>query len=487
MKNAVRSANHARPARCPARPIRRSNIHRSACRFRWLLYLAAVCHATLGSLASAPQFRGLWVDAFGPGFFNAAQVKKLAADCRQYNFNAVIVEMRRRGDAFYYSNCDPRTTIINTNFDALAEIIEQCHTGTPRIQVHCWVVSHFIWAWEKPPSQPHHVFNRHPEYLTKDSIGQTLIGKGYFLDPGNPDANLTIYNMARDIVSRYDIDGFHWDYCRYPSRDSGYNETAIRRFNQEFGSRGQPLPNDPRFSEWRRRQVTDFLRWVNADLWEIRPDLAISISVFANLHDSCGYRFADWPAWNREGIVDLCVPMDFSPDNPRVFNPRVDQALKHQGIRHLYLGQAAYMNPKENTLAQLNYARDQGFPGTVLYSYRNPSGPAANRDQVFSFLKEHFQPTWVSTPALPWKQTQGIIKGTVTRSGTAAPAYNALVTLGSNPRHPQRTGPHGKFAFLALDPGAYSISAEALGSAAVLTNVHVTAGKVATADLVLAP
>ena len=71
--------------------------------------------------AFTSEFRGLWVDAFGPGFFNAGQVKKLAADCRKYNFNAVVVEMRRRGDAFYHSNYDPRTTIIRTNFDALAE------------------------------------------------------------------------------------------------------------------------------------------------------------------------------------------------------------------------------------------------------------------------------------------------------------------------------------------------------------------------------
>jgi uncharacterized lipoprotein YddW (UPF0748 family) len=174
---------------------------------RWLLCLAAAVSAIVDSSASTPEFRGLWVDAFGPGFFNVEQVRKLVSDCRKYNFNAVIVEMRRRGDAFYNSNYDPRTTSISTNFDALAEIIKECHTATPRIEVHCWVVSHYIWSAEKPPTQPDHIFNRYPEYLTRDSIGQKFIGKGYFLDPGNPDANLTIYNMAKDIVSRYDIDG----------------------------------------------------------------------------------------------------------------------------------------------------------------------------------------------------------------------------------------------------------------------------------------
>src|SRR5262249_16987201 len=155
---------------------------------------------------------------------------------------------------------------------------------------------------------------------------------------GNPDANLTIYKAAKDIVSRYDIDGLHWDYGRYPMRDSGYNERAIQRYNEEFGgahapsrvSTGatpvgdqpvvqQPAPDDPSFWEWRRRQVTDFLGWVNADLLEIKPRLTISVSVFADLRDSCDYRFADWAAWNREGIVDVVMPMNFTTNSDRVF------------------------------------------------------------------------------------------------------------------------------------------------------------------------
>src|SRR5438093_13626941 len=79
----------------------------------------------------ANQFRGVWVDAFGPGLFITNEIKKLADDCRKYNFNAVLVEMRRRGDAFYFpgpSNPEPRTTIIGTNLDCLAELIKECHS-----------------------------------------------------------------------------------------------------------------------------------------------------------------------------------------------------------------------------------------------------------------------------------------------------------------------------------------------------------------------
>jgi len=451
---------------------------------RSLVILGAV---SLPAAAFPSEFRGLWVDAFGPGFFNTAEVKKLVQDCRQYNFNALIVQMRRRGDAFYHSNCDPPTTSISTNFDALAEIIRECHTGAPRIEVHCWVVSHYIWSADKPPPQPNHVFNQHPEYLTRDSIGQKYIGKGYFLDPGNPDANLTIYQVAKDIVSRYDIDGFHWDYCRYPNQDSGYNETALKRFNEEFGMQGQPAPNDPRFCEWRRRQVTDFLRWVDADLWEIKPNLVISASVFANLHDAFGYRFSDWPEWNKQGIIDVCMPMDFSTNNEHIFRPRADQDFTNQWSRYIYLGQAAYMNSKENTLAQLQYARQKGFRGIVFYDYRHPNQGAPNSEAVFAFLKDHFQSEWTGTPILPWKTSRGILKGTVTRKDTHAPVYNAIVTLSPAPGQCQKTEPHGAFAFFDLAPGSHTVRAEAAGLGSASASVEVKRGRTVTANLALPP
>lgn len=450
------------------------------CRAGVLIALQIACTCS----GEAREFRGLWVDAFGPGFLNSNEVAKLVRDCHQYNFNAVLVEMRRRADAFYIPkppNPDPRTTALTNDFDALAEIIALCHNATPRIEVHCWLVSHLIWSWDKkPPPQKRHVFNLRPEYLSRDSIGQTLLGIGYYLDPGNPEANEAVHRVAVDIVRRYDIDGLHWDYCRYPNRDSGFGQRSIRRYNEEFGLKGEPEINDPQFCEWRRRQVTDFLRWVNADLLAIKPNLVISVAVFAHYPDAYGYRFQDWAAWNREGIVDICMPMNFSADNQRIFFPRTNIALTNQGCRYVYIGQAGYMNRMENTLTQLNYVREKGFLGTVFYSYRNPNEGKSEQDATLAYLKEHFQPRWAQIPDLPWKRTKGIMKGVVTRDGTGV--YNALVSINTTPQRVQRTEPHGSYAFFQLDPGTYAIEARVNGSEANSKTVEVLAGQVMTMD-----
>lgn len=437
----------------------------------------------------ADEFRALWVDAWGSGFLTAGEVTTLVNRCRTYNFNAVIVQMRRRGDAFYVPqspNGDPRTTVIAAGYDALQELINQCHTGTPRIEVHCWVVSNLIWSDDvTAPSQAGHVYNTHPEYLMRDSAGNNFLAEGFFLDPGNPDAMLWNYNMAKDIVSRYDIDGFQWDYIRYPQQDAGYNPVAIARYNAEFGLSGQPSPSNTQFSNWRRRQITDFLRWTDADLLAIKPNLQISTSVFSSRSDAFNARFQDWATWNAEGIIDLCMPMDYSADNSGVFFPRVDDAYNNQGVRRVYVGQGAYLNTKENTVTQFNYVRAKPLLGMILYSYRVPNSGTVNQTTTLAYVRDNYQPTWQDTPSIPWKAspTKGIVKGTVTRQDNGAAIYNATITLNSTPVRTQKTEPHGKYAYFETTPGTYTISATASGLGTANGNVTVTAGGNVTINL----
>ncbi|MBP7825843.1 MAG: family 10 glycosylhydrolase [Verrucomicrobia bacterium] len=447
----------------------------------WLI-LALGLGAGGTAWAQSNEFRALWVDAWGDGFLNANQVSQLIADCRANNFNAVIVQMRRRGDAFYNQvlpGNDPKTTAIPAHFDALADILAKARTGSPRIEVHCWVATFTVWSSEgTAPPQAGHVFNRHPEYLMRNSAGKLFIGEGYYLDPGHPDAMFWNFAMATNIVRQYDVDGFHWDLVRYPTRDSGYNPTAIARYNEEFGTTGQPLPADARFGQWRRRQVTDFLRWVNAELLAIRPRLQISCAVLGNRTDAYQNRFQDWAAWNQEGIIDLCMPMGYTAANS-TFNAMVEDTFNHQGVRRVYQGQGAYLNTKENTVYQLTQIRNKPLFGSVLFSYRATNPSPVDRPGTFAYIKQQHQPVWVEPPPLPWKAspTKGILRGTVTRQADGQPLYNAQLTLDTSPARTQETGPHGQFAFFETPPGTHTLTATARDLGTVTTNITIAAGE----------
>lgn len=441
--------------------------------------------------SQSTEFRGVWVDAWGTGFLDAGQATQLIADCRAYNYNAIIVQMRRRGDAFYapgIAGNDPKTTAIASNYDALQDLINKAHSGSPRIEVHCWVTTHVIWSGTTPPSQPGHVVNLHPEYLMRDSAGADYLAEGYYLDPGNPGATGWNHVMATNIVTRYDVDGFHWDYIRYPQQDSGYNPTAIARYNAEFGLTGQPSPSDSQFSDWRRRQVTDFLRWVNSDLLAIRPKLVISCAVFGSRSDAYSNRFQDWAGWNAEGIIDICMPMGYTANNS-TFDARVTDAFNNQGVRRVYNGQGAYLNTKENTVYQLDYIRNKPLLGSVVYSYRTPNSGTPSLPVTHGYIRDNHQPTWVNVPAIPWKATptKAILRGTVTRQVGGTAVYNAELALSGAPAANQRSEAHGKFAFFEVAPGTRTLTVTGADLGTVVTNVTVAAGQNLALNIVLPP
>ena len=77
--------------------------------FRFVLVLAAIA----GMLpAQAGEFRGLYVDAFHPGFKTNQQVAQMVNAAKAANVNALIVQVRKRGDAYYNSAIEPKASDI---------------------------------------------------------------------------------------------------------------------------------------------------------------------------------------------------------------------------------------------------------------------------------------------------------------------------------------------------------------------------------------
>src|SRR5712691_4262735 len=109
-----------------------------------------------------PELRAVWVDAFHDGFKTAAQVDDLVAWARSANLNALFVQVRRRGDAYYLKSFEPRTEDpdLAPGFDALQYLIDRAHQGPQRLQVHAWLATLPIW-WQRdtPPAATNHVFN----------------------------------------------------------------------------------------------------------------------------------------------------------------------------------------------------------------------------------------------------------------------------------------------------------------------------------------
>jgi uncharacterized lipoprotein YddW (UPF0748 family) len=335
--------------------------------------------------ATAPEYRALWVDAFHPGIKSAGQIEKLVADAKRANINTLIVQVRKRGDAYFNKSIEPRATDIRGpfDFDPLDYLLRLAHSASPRIQVHAWVNVYFT-------GQTTPVYTMHgKDWGNKANDG---VASG-FLDPGVPEVAIYTHRVFMNLVRNYDVDGLHLDYVRYPGATWGYSAAAIELYKLQTGVTRTPGPADPNWQAWRRARVTAFVRDLHQELKLEKPSLKLSgalICYGGGPFDSSGWIytsaytsvFQDWRAWLLKGYLDFGVPMNYDADwitRQKEWFDRWIAFEKDSGFgNRVVVGVGAFLNYPEDTLAQIRrvLAASTGgnrVLGVAIYSYGSTS------------------------------------------------------------------------------------------------------------------
>ncbi|MCX7718686.1 MAG: family 10 glycosylhydrolase [Candidatus Sumerlaeaceae bacterium] len=458
----------------------------------------AVKFVRQGTTYSDNLYQAMWVDAWGTGFLSAAQTDAMINTARQNNLNAIFVQMRKTGDAYYQSATEPFASNITPGYtDPLADIIAKAHDtsgGKQYIEVHAWIVPYRIWTDSQGTPPSNHVWQEQPSWRGQTNTGSTSDGSWY-LDPGVPAVTDYLVGVVSEIVQNYDVDGIHWDYFRYPGTSWGYNPIAVARFNALYGKTGQPATNDPDFCDFRRDQIRMMGRKVYAAIKAIRWNVKVSAATIqwggisgGNFAATSAYNsiFQDWPGFMSEGLLDMNSLMNYKDeDNPTHAADYRDWAqflADSRAGRIAINGPGAYMNTIYNTLTQTLFALDiPGITGTNFYSYRstNDSGDSSaafwetmKRD-VYTKRRNVPEMAWITTP------TQGILRATVTYGGV--PIDGATVTLGNGASGTLKTDGTGFVAFLKLNPGTgYTATVTAPGHNPRVYPFDITAGAVTT-------
>ena len=468
----------------------------------------------LNCRADAPEFRAFWVDAYHNGFKDKQQVSRLVADVRAANCNVIVMEVRRRGDAYYNSNIDPKAEEIAPGFDPLAEVIAQAHdtNAGPRLEVHAWIVAFPVWDSDTNWPSPHHAFSQHQDWLTKDMDGKAWNYKDYTFDPGHPGVQKYLYDISMEIISRYDVDGFQLDYIRYCNNNFGYNAKSLARFNALSGRRGRPLKSDPAWMQFRRDQVTGLVRKIYLNALALKPKIVISVAGnsyapgVATLAQwpggsAFGLTLQDWRGWLEEGMVDLVMPMDYfrAEKFARAWAGWTMFDKDHAYQRGVVIGPGIFLNTVSNTLAQLHSARvptpsGNRALGLVLYSYSEISTENISHEEFFKALTQptvyDYHPVFaqpVSVPPLPWKShpTKGHLMGFV-YGASGEILDGAKVTLHGVVDRIVKTDATGFYGAVDLPPGKYEASAAFGGDEIkISTPVEIKMGVVASQKLIM--
>jgi uncharacterized lipoprotein YddW (UPF0748 family) len=471
-------------------------------------YLDDVNLATEGP-AGPPEYRVLWVDAYHDGFKSPRQIDELIETAQAGNINALLVQVRRRGDTYYPSSIDPWAPDADPAFDALATLIKQAHAAG--IEVHAWATTLALWNGSTPPTAADHPYNQHGPgthgrdyWLMTNASGSEQAGDGVtYLDPGHPD--VVAYTLAAytELVAKYGLDGLHLDRVRYPGADWGYNPTSLDRFRAETVRTDTPTPQDAQWLQWRRDQVTALVRRVYLQVTAINPRLRVSIALSAS-GDAPGstekwtlsipYRqhLQDWHAWLQEGSLDLALPMLYRDEDTGAaqFDAWLAWTKDHQYNRALIAGTGLYLNDTQDSMAQWLRAR-QPSPsnhrawGMSGYSYASPSDETTSgREFANAAITEVF--TQTSMPLLlPWRDNPslGHVTGSIAPDLPCLPVLdNVNLTLTGPEIRMLVTGEGGWFGSIGLLPGEYVLTVEGLYFSQPLT---IVAGQVTELEVTL--
>lgn len=315
---------------------------------------------------------------------------------KESNFNTVMMQTRLRGDLIYPSAIETFPEALtgktgkNPGYDPLAFAIEECHKRG--IELHAWIVT--IPAGN----------NRQVKLLGKHSVVKKYRqickqhDRAWFLDPGHPKTADYLSNIVREIVTKYDVDGIHFDYIRYPENAHRFPDHDTHR---KYG-KGKDL------KLWRRENITNLVRRLYTEIKQVKPWVKVSSSPVGKFKDTSRYSSLGWNAyetvyqdaqgWFKEGIHDALFPMMYFKDNH--FYPFVLDWKENDNGRWIVPGLGIYFLsskekdwPLDEVSRQLFFTRQSGLAGHAFF--RNKF----LMDNVKGILDE-IQHEFYTTPAL---------------------------------------------------------------------------------------
>lgn len=175
---------------------------------------------------SVPQ-RGLWLRAMS--IADSTKIPRICAIMDTLCITDVYIQAVVGGYAYYDSRVLPRSEVLvrtaGPDYLPFETMYRRCRDKG--IRVHAWVNALLVWSLEKKPDSLNHVLYRHPDWFLRDIFGRRMSEysyqdwsqfgiEGLFLDPANPAVREYIADIVHDITSRYDVNGIHLDFIRYP-------------------------------------------------------------------------------------------------------------------------------------------------------------------------------------------------------------------------------------------------------------------------------
>lgn len=298
--------------------------------------------------------------------------------------NTVFLQIRPEGDALYASAIEPWSYWLTGTqgvapspfYDPLQFAIDAAHARG--MELHGWI-NPYRAKQSTPVLAANHVAALHPEWTF-------VSGTATLLNPGLPAVRDYVTTVVSDIVTRYNLDGIHFDDYFYPygGMTGQDNQTYIDNNPNNIAT----------IDDWRRDNVNqliarvyDTISFTNAAanrnvVFGVSPFGIWKAGVPAGIAGTSSYsdNYCDPIAWLQAGKVDYIAPQLYWKITGAQDYDKLSQWWNDQGAlynRQVYPGLALYKMADANNWAateieaQINLNRlasRQQVKGQILFS-----------------------------------------------------------------------------------------------------------------------
>lgn len=272
-----------------------------------------------------------------------AHIDKMFDNVVTLGMNAVIVQVRPFGDAFYPSKYFPWSKYVsgtqgkNPGYDPLAYMVKAAHERG--LEFHAWINPYRITSSGTDVTALAKT-NQARKWLTdsKKSNDRYVLSYGgkLYYNPSVSAVRTLIVNGVREIVQNYDVDGIHFDDYFYPTLGSKYKTVFDAKEYETY--KKQKIAEEKNYQsivEWRKTQVNYLLKRVYQAIKEANEEIVFGVSPEGYIPNLIkpDRHYTDIKKWlNTEGYVDyLCPQVYFSFEHPvAAFDACVDEWISYR-------------------------------------------------------------------------------------------------------------------------------------------------------------
>lgn len=305
------------------------------------------------------------------------------------NINTILLQTRIRATTIYPSQYEPWDGCLSgfpgksPGYDALQFAIDECHKRG--MEVHAWVVTIPVGKWNSYGCRQ--LRKRFPRLIKR-------IDQDGYMDPEATQTGSYLAEMCREIVQRYDVDGIHLDYIRYP-------ETWKFRIGKDQA----------------RGNITRIVEKIHQAVKKEKPWVKMSCSPIGKFDDLSRYWSHGWnaytkvaqdaQAWLKDGLMDELFPMMYFRGDQ--FFPFAIDWKEHSYGKIIAPGLGIYfLDPKEgkwnisDITSELYHLRNIG-EGHAFF--RNKF-LLDNHQGVYDFVTAHFNRYPALVPPMTWESNK---------------------------------------------------------------------------------